>query len=166
MLTYLDGNQLIDQNAIHENLLNNSVGPFPADLGKNINYGIYDKSTVSLIKGKTYTISCKSNGNLFGKAFDATANTSSFSVYFYTPDHSNYFQVLGNSKGNSLTFTMKNFSGIWVLCMQYNGNPTNDGNKFPKVEQVKVEQGNKATSWLPSSQDLADVISKMVTGEK
>lgn len=157
---FIDGNQLIDANTIHENLLNNSVGAFPPDLKSGINYQIFDKSTVNVIKGRTYTLSCKTNGNLWTEPFNDKTDDNSFLFYLYTQNHSDYRAIYGQKNGSSVSFTT-DLSGICVLCLQYKAGVTTDISKFPKVEQVKIELGNKATAWVPSSEDLANIASKM-----
>lgn len=156
---YVDGQQIIDQNAIHENLLNDSVGPFAPNFKLNINYNIFDKSTANLVEGQNYCISCKSTGDVYNKSFDGNATTNNFQFYLYTLDHSNYFPIFGHKEGNSIAFKMNNKTGTWLLCLQYHGQPKELEDTYPRIERVKIERGSIATAWVPSSQDLANAIS-------
>lgn len=156
---YVTGKEVTDENSIHPNLLNKSVGPFPPNLKLKINYDIFDKSDVNLVEGKTYCISCKSTDNLLGTIFNGSSTDNDFLFYLYKPDHSQYFPVLGTKNGNSVRFKMH--SGNWHLCVQYFARNTQPLSDFPQVEHVKIEEGENSTAWIPSSQDLADLASKL-----
>ena len=158
---FINGKQLIDENSIHPNLLNNSVGPFPPKSG--VNYDIFDNSTVNLIGSHTYCISCESNGILSNKEFNGQSTDNDFMFYLYTPDHSKYTPIFG-TKGNTQNSIVFKATGEFVLCVQYKAG---FGSKtFPMVKNVKIEEGTKATDWIPSSQDLSTALAKMWGGRK
>ena len=155
---FINGKQLIDENSIHPNLLNNSVGPFPPNTKAGINYDIFDNSTVNLIEGHSYCISCESDGNLCNKQFNGQNTDNDFLFYLYTPDRSKYFPILGlkSNTRNSIVFKAK---GKFILCVQYKAMPNSKA--FPTVKNVKIEDGTKATAWIPSSHDLSTALVKM-----
>lgn len=89
--------------------------------------------------------------------FWAQGKINNFMLYIYSPDHSSYWGITGTKSGNSISFTMQKSTGKWVLAVQYLTNRAD----IPKIEQVKFECGNKATAWLPSSEDFANMAKKI-----
>lgn len=151
------------KDVVTPNLLDYSAGPFKLENPQKNNYVIFDKTKVTLVQGKTYCISCQTNGTLVGKTFDGTMSDGVFQFYFYDVDNpSNYFLAAGNKLGNSVTFNYGNRpTGSWKLCIQFKGLYTNLINTAPTIHQIKIEEGSIPTPWIPSSQDLANVLSKM-----
>lgn len=158
---YAGGQLVFDKNAIHANLLDNSAGPFILDNERKLNYVIFDLSTINLVKGKTYCISCNSDGTLV-TSFDDESNMNTFQFYLYQVSNpSKYYLVRGPQKLNSIVFSHHEASGLWKLCVQFCGDYNKILGKTPTISQVKIEEGTNATSWIPSSNDLATAISKM-----
>ncbi|NRN88437.1 hypothetical protein [Lactobacillus helveticus] len=161
---YAGGQLIFDKNAIHENLLNNSVGPFvlKGNLSK-LNWEIFDLSTANLVKGKSYCLSLNSTGTLVSQ-FDSKSNINNFQVWLYQVSNpSTYYLVQGPQspqKLNSIVFNHGGENGLWKLCIQFFGAYDTILGKTPPISQVKIEEGTNATAWIPSSQDLADLMSK------
>lgn len=162
MQLFADGKEIINQNnMLGPNLLDCSVGPFKLENPQNNTYVIFDKTRVNLIQNKTYCISCQTNGTLVNKSFDGKTPDGSFQFYLYNVNNpSTYFLVAGAKAGNSVTFNYTPSTAVWKLCIQYKGKYDEIIDKAPTISQVKIEEGTMPTKWIPSSNDLADLMSK------
>ena len=150
---YFNGRDLASENFINPNLLNNSVGPFPTEGG----FKTFDNSTVSLIQGKTYCFSCKTSG-IVSSGWADNSVKDNFTFYIYYLNSNKYGAVVGTVLStNSITWKCDLPTGTYRLGIQkYGGVEKYD----VPLSQIKIEEGVTATAWIPSSQDLADLISK------
>lgn len=105
--------------------------------------GYYLLDTVNFEKDKTYTLS-----------FDVI-NLSDFDINFAVDKVKLSKKIEVKAKENKrvdITFNRKDFDGIMIAVeTELNQNPV-----FC-VKNVKVEEGNKATSWTPAIEDLEEV---------
>ena len=149
---YFNGRDLASENFINPNLLNNSVGPFPTGGG----FRTFDNSTASLIQGKTYCFSCKTSGIITSGWSDHPVKDN-FTFYVYYLNSNDYAAVVGTVLStNSIIWKCGVPTGTYRLGIQKYSRGVYD----VPVSQVKIEEGVTATAWIPSSQDLADLISK------
>ena len=141
------------KDVINPNLLNNSVGPFSTQGG----FKIFDNSTVSLIQGKTYCFSCKTSG-IVTSGWAANQVKGNFTFYIYYLNSNDYVGVTGTILStNSIIWECNVPTGTYRFGIQKYGKA--DNYDVP-ISQVKIEEGVTATAWIPSSQDLADLMSK------
>lgn len=140
----------------HVNLLRNSAGPFFPQAGPNNgdNTGQTDanaidqfqaflNSTVTLVKGETYTVSAATNG-VFSNNHDPNNASNKCVIWIGPPINI----VISGENVSTNTFTWNSDTGTYPLRVNRYGKDST-----VKCWNVKIEHGNQATSWTPCPLD-------------
>ena len=140
----------------HVNLLQNSAGPFFPQAGSNntdqtgqtdVNatdqWQAFTNSTVTLVKGETYTVSAATNG-VFSNNHDPN-NASNKCVIWIGPPVN---MVISGENTSANTFTWNSDTGTYPLRVNRYGKDST-----VKCWNVKIEHGSQATDWTPCPLD-------------
>lgn len=158
---YVDGQKYITAEAIlkcvpHVNLLQNSAGPFyPKAIpnGNSLDYQnvpdaidqwqIFKNSTVTLVKGETYTLSATTNG-VFSNTHDPNTISNKCVIWIGQP-----VNIIISGENTSVnTFTWNSDTGTYSIRVNRYGKDSS-----VKCWNLKIEHGNQATSWTPCPLD-------------
>ena len=129
------------------NLLTNSKGRFQPSGSAIDNWVQYLNSTISMVKGRQYILSGQTNG-LFSNIHN-TSVVSNRCVLWIVGNGYNVVVSDSNTGTTGTIFTWNYPTGTYNL--RVNGyNPDNS----TYAEYVKVEEGNKRTTWSPAPEDV------------
>lgn len=150
---------IINPNLAYENVVNNNSSQtfgtskkasFTAD--SNNYFYAKIKLNLSIKKGDTFTISAL--GNLSGQQ----AGDGSYKVAVFTSDASTRFDTdsnyLKSGTRTSKTFTATTNSSKQPFLFIYPGVPGKTANNTLEIQEIKVEHGSIATSYVPAVEDL------------
>lgn len=132
------------------NLLTDSSGPFQPQTGTTDNQLIYQNSKIYLVKGKTYTLSAKTNGS-FTNVHDNTHENNNCTIWV-TDSISmtgNYAIISNSATSTGTTFGWSLPTGNYLLRV----NTYRKDNSI-KAWNIKIEEGNTPTPWMPAIADL------------
>ena len=138
----------------HVNLLQNSAGPFfpqpdpksssqQTDVNAIDQWQVFLNSTVTLVKGETYTVSAATNG-VFSNNHDPN-NASNKCVIWIGPPIS---MVISGENTSANTFTWNSDTGTYPIKVNRYGKDSQ-----VKCWNVKIEHGSQATDWTPCPLD-------------
>ena len=140
----------------HVNLLRNSAGPFcpkpdPNNTDQTVQTDINSidqwqnclKSTVTLVKGETYTFSATTNG-IFSNAHDPSKASNKCVAWIGTPVNI----IISGENVSVNTFTWDSDTGTYPLRINRYGKDST-----VKCWNLKIEHGNQATDWTPCPLD-------------
>lgn len=139
----------------HVNLLQNSAGPFypqynsgssayQTDSNAIDQWQVFTNSTLTLVKGETYTLSATTNG-VFSNTHDPN-NVSNKCVIWIGPPAN---IVISGENTTTNTFTWNNDTGVYPIRVNRYGKDSE-----VKAWNIKIEKGSTATPWTPSPEDL------------
>lgn len=159
---FFNGDKLITLNELincvpHVNLVQNSAGPFYPQANPNGNeaysqtdpdaidqWQIFENSTVTLVKGETYTLSAMTNG-IFSNTHDPSTASNKCVIWIGLPVNI----VISGENTSVNTFTWNSDTGTYPIRVNRYGKDSE-----VKVWNIKIEKGNAATPWTPSPEDL------------
>ena len=140
----------------HVNLLQNSAGPFCPKPDPSGNMGmvqtdpaaidqwqVFLNSTVTLVKGETYTVSAATNG-VFSNNHDPSTASNKCVIWIGPPIN----MVISGENTSANTFTWPADTGVYPLRVNRYGKDST-----VKCWNVKIEHGNQATDWTPCPLD-------------
>lgn len=139
----------------HVNLLQNSAGPFSPQADPNAgNYAqtdvnaidqwqVFLNSTVTLVKGETYTVSAATNG-VFSNTHDPS--TASNKCVVWIGPSANV--VISGENTSANTFTWDTDTGTYPIRVNRYGKDSQ-----VKCWNIKIEHGSQATDWTPCPLD-------------
>lgn len=138
----------------HVNLLQNSAGPFfpqpdpesnsqQTDVNAIDQWQVFLNSTVTLVKGETYTLSAATNG-VFSNAHDPTKASNKCVIWIGPPIN----MVISGENTSANTFTWNSDTGTYPLRVN-----RYDKDSTVKCWNVKIEHGSQATDWTPCPLD-------------
>ena len=160
MQLYGGGQKYITAEAIlkcvpHVNLLQNSAGPFfprpdpnagglaQWDVGSADQWQIFLNSTVTLVKGETYTVSAVTNG-VFSSVHDPNTASNKCVIWIGPPANT----VISGENTSVNTFTWDSDTGTYPFRVNRYGVDSQ-----VKCWNVKIEHGSQATDWTPCPLD-------------
>lgn len=140
----------------HVNLLRNSAGPFfpqpdPNNTDQTVSTDVnaidqwqnFTKSTVTLVKGETYTFSATTNG-IFSNVHDPSKASNKCVVWIGKPAN---IAISGENTSVN-TFTWDSDTGTYPIRVNRYG-----ADSTVKCWNLKIEHGNQATDWTPCPLD-------------
>lgn len=138
----------------HVNLLKNSAGPFFPQVGPDNTNGqpdanaidqwqVFLNSTVTLVKGETYTVSAATNG-VFSNNHDPNTASNKCVIWIGPP----ISMVISGENTSANTFTWNSDTGTYPLRVNRYGKDST-----VKCWNVKIEHGSQATDWTPCPLD-------------
>ncbi|MBW8037152.1 hypothetical protein E0700_02280 [Lactobacillus helveticus] len=159
MELFVEGQKYITAEAIlkcvpHVNLLQNSAGPFfpqanPAanaaqtDVNAIDQWQVFLNSTVTLVKGETYTLSAMTNG-VFSNIHDPNNASNKCVIWIGVPVN----MVISGENVSANTFTWNSDTGTYPIRVNRYGKDST-----VKCWNLKIEHGDQATSWTPCPLD-------------
>lgn len=140
----------------HVNLLQNSAGPFfpqassnntvqtgQTDVNATDQWQAFTNSTVTLVKGETYTVSAATNG-VFSNKHDPNNASNKCVIWIGAPAN----KVISGENTSANTFTWNSDTGTYPLRVNRYGKDST-----VKCWNVKIEHGSQATDWTPCPLD-------------
>lgn len=159
---FFNGDKLITLNELincvpHVNLVQNSAGPFYPQANPNGNEGyfqtdpnaidqwqVFTNSTLTLVKGETYTLSAMTNG-VFSNTHDPTTASNKCIIWIGPPAN----MVISGENASVNTFTWNSDTGTYPIRVNRYGKDSE-----VKAWNIKIEKGSQASLWTPSPEDL------------
>ena len=131
----------------HVNLLQNSAGPFfpqPVSGGTGVDqWQVFINSSVTLVKGETYTLSAATNG-VFSSTHDPTKASNKCVIWIGPPVNI----VISGENTSVNTFTWNGDTGTYPIRVNRYGVDSQ-----VKCWNIKIEHGSQATDWAPCPLD-------------
>lgn len=139
----------------HVNLLQNSAGPFfprsdpnagslaQTGVGSTDQWQIFSNSTVTLVKGETYTLSAVTNG-VFSSVHDPNKASNKCVIWIGVPANI----VVSGENVSANTFTWDSDTGTYPIRVNRYGTDSQ-----VKCWNLKIEHGSQATDWTPCPLD-------------
>lgn len=157
---FFNGDKLITLNELincvpHVNLLSNSAGPFYPQANPNSSatqtdpnaidqWQNFTNSTVTLVKGETYTLSATTNG-VFSNTHDPNTASNKCVIWIGAPANI----VISGENTSVNTFTWNSDTDTYPIRVNRYGKDSE-----VKAWNVKIEKGSQASLWTPSPEDL------------
>lgn len=151
MQVYCGGDKILQRSDVPQwNLLNNSKGPFQPSQSQ-IDNELFPKGTnIYMIQGKTYTLSAKTNGT-FTDTHDNLYESNLCTIWLTSnPDMTGDYAIISDRNTTTgTTFIWEKPTGDY--CVRVNSYRKDNS---IKIWDIKIEEGNVATGWLPAIADL------------